>query len=177
MLTEVHYNQRYGFSSNHIRMWELDHKEGQVPKNWCFWTVVLEKILERPLDSKEIKPVNPKGNQPWIFIGRTNGKAEALIVWPPDEGWLIEKDPDAEKDWGQEEKGATEDEMVGWHHCLNGHELKDREAWCSAVHGVMKSQTWLSHWTTTNWLHNSVKSSDPWTWDISIYLHFFNNDS
>ena len=108
MLTEVHYNQRYGFSSNHIRMWELDHKEGQVPKNWCFWTVVLEKILERPLDSKEIKPVNPKGNQPWIFIERTDAKAP--ILWPPDvKSWHIGKDSEAGTDWGQEDKGVT-----GW---------------------------------------------------------------
>ena len=99
---------------------ELDHKEGWVAKNWCFWTVVLEKTLENPLDSK-IKPVNPKGNQPWIFIGRMD--PEAPILWPPDEkSWLIRKDPDARKGWRQEEKGAAEDEMVGWHHWLNGHE-------------------------------------------------------
>ena len=96
-----------------------------VPKNWCFWTVVLEKTLKSPLDNKEIKPVNPKGNQPWLFIGRTDGEAEALILWPPDaKSRLIGKDPDSGKDWGQEEKGATEDEMVGWHHRLNGHEFK-----------------------------------------------------
>jgi len=109
-------------STSHVWMWELDQKEGWVPKNWCFWTVVLEKALESPLDSKEIKPVNPKGNQSWIFIGRTH--AEALILWSPDVRiWLTGKDPDAGKDWGQE-KGATEDEMVGWHHWLNGHELE-----------------------------------------------------
>ena len=122
-------------------MWELDHKEGWAPKNWCFWTVVLEKTLESPLDCKEIQPVNPKGNQSWIFIGRTDAEAEAPILWPPDvKSWLIWKDPDDEKDWRQEEKGTTEDEIVGWHHQLNGHEfeqaLGDAEgqgslAWCN----------------------------------------------
>ena len=104
-------------------MWELDYKESWVPKNWCFWTVVLEKTLERPLDCKEIKLVNPKGNQSWIFIGRTD--AEAPIVRPPDmKSWFIRKDPNAGKDWRQEEKGMTEDEMVGRHHQLNGHEFE-----------------------------------------------------
>ena len=111
------------FSSSHVCMWELDHKEGWVPKNWCFLIVVLEKTLESPLDCKEIKPVNPKGNQPWIFIGRTD--AEAPILWSPDsKNQLIGKDPDAGKDWRQKEKGAAEDEMVGWHHRLSGHEFE-----------------------------------------------------
>ena len=102
------YSQSYDFSSNHVWMWELDHKEG------CFWAVVLEKTLESPLDHKQIKPVNPKGNLPWVFIGRTGAKAEAPIFWPPDvKSQLTGKDPDAGKDWGQEEKGVTEDEMVG----------------------------------------------------------------
>ena len=106
-------------------MWELDHKESWESKNWYFPTVVLEKILESPLDCKEIKPVNPKGNQSWMLIGRTDGEAEAPILWPPDvKSLLIRKDPAAEKDWGQEEKGVTEDEMVGWHHWLNGHEFQ-----------------------------------------------------
>ena len=119
------YSQSYGFSSNHVWMRELEHKEGWAPKNWCFWTVVLEKTLESSLDSKEIKPVNPKGNQSWIFIGRTDIEAEALILWPPaGKNWLIEKDPDAEKDWRQEEKWTTEDEMGGWHYQLNGHEFE-----------------------------------------------------
>ena len=105
------YSQSYSFSSSHVRMWELDHKEGWVPKNWCFWTVVLEKTLESPLDCKEIKPVNPKGNQPWIFIGKTDAEGEAPILWPPDaKNWLIGKDPDAGKDWRQEEKGMTSDD-------------------------------------------------------------------
>ena len=106
-------------------MWELDHKEGLALKNWCFCTVVLEKTLERPLDSNVVKPVHPKGNQLRIFIGRTDVEAEALILRPSDmKSWLVGKDPDAGKDWGQEEKRATEDEMVGWHHYLNGHEFE-----------------------------------------------------
>ena len=105
-------------------MWELDHKEGWAPKNWCFWTVELEKTLENPVDCKEIQPVNPKGNQSWIFSGRTDAEAGAPILWLPDvKNWLIGKDPDAGKDWGQEEKGMTEDEIVGWHHRLDGHEF------------------------------------------------------
>ena len=106
-------------------MWELDYKESWALKNWYFWTVVLEKTLESPLDCKEIEPVDSKGNQPWIFIGRTDAEAEAPIFWPTDaKGQLNGKDPDAGKDWGQEEKGMTEDEMVGWHHRLNGHEFE-----------------------------------------------------
>ena len=106
-------------------MWELDHKENSALKNWCFWTVVLEKFLESPLDSKETKPVNLKGNQSWTFIGRTDAEAEAPIFWPPDvKNWLTGKDPDAQKDWRQEEKGTIKDEMVGWHHRLDGHEFE-----------------------------------------------------
>ena len=113
----------YGFSSGHEWMWELDYKESWVLKNWCFWTVVLEKTLESSLDCKEIQPVHPKGNQSWIFIERTDAEAETPVLWPPDgKNWLMGKDPDAWKDWRQEEKGMTEDEMVGWHHRLNGHE-------------------------------------------------------
>jgi len=114
--------QSYDFSSSHVRMWELDHKEGWVLKNWCFWIMLLEKTLERPLDRKEIKPVHPKGNQPWIFIGRTDAEAEASILSPPDaKGWLIGKDPDTGKDWRQKE-GVAEDEMARKHQQLNGHE-------------------------------------------------------
>ena len=103
-------------------MWELDYKESWAPKNWCFWTVVLEKTLESPLDCKEVQPVYPKGDQSWVFIGRNDVEAANPILWPPDErSWLIGKDPDAGKDWGKEETGTTEDEMVGWHHWLNGH--------------------------------------------------------
>ena len=122
------YTQSYGFSSSHVWMWELDHKEGWVPKNWCFWTVVLEKTRESPLNCKEIQPVNPKGNQLWIFIqkdlnasGRTDAEAKVPVLWPPDaKSQLLRKEPDAGKDWRQE-KGVTEDEMFGWHHQLNGY--------------------------------------------------------
>ena len=151
------YSQTYGFSSSHVWMWELDHKQGWALNKWCFWTVVLEKTLKSPLDCTEIKPVNPKGNQSWIFIGRADADAEAPILWPPDAtSRLIWKDPDAGKDWRQEEKGTTEDEIVGWHHRLNDMSLsklqemvKNREAWHAAVHVVTKSRTWLSNWTTT----------------------------
>ena len=124
------YSQSYGFSSNHVRMLELNHNEGWMPKNWCFQIVVLEKTLESPLDSKEIRPVCPKGNQPWIFTERTD--AEPRILWPLDmKGRFIGKGPDTGEDWGQEEKRTKEDEMVGWHHRLNGLEFEqtpgDRE--------------------------------------------------
>ena len=136
-------------------MWELDYKESLAPKNCCFWTVVLEKTLESPLDCKEIQLVHPKGDQSWVFAGWTDVEVETTILWPPDgKSWLLWKDPDAGKDWGQEEKGMTEDEMIGWHHWLNGHDLgglwelvMDREAWSDAVHGVAKSRTRLSDWT------------------------------
>ena len=106
-------SQGYGFSSSHVWMWELEYKESWEPKNWCFWTVVLEKTLESPLNCKEIQPVHPKGDQSWVFTGRTDVEAETPILWPPDaKSWLIWKDPDAGKDWGQEEKGTTEDEML-----------------------------------------------------------------
>ena len=136
-------------------MWELDYKERWALKNWCFWTVVLEKTLESPLDCKEIQPVHPKGNQSWIFIGRTDTEAETLILWPPDvKNWLTGKDSDDGKDWRQEEKGTTENKMVGWHHQLDGHEFEQaagvgdgQEAWHAAVHGVTKSGTQLRDWT------------------------------
>ena len=113
------------FSSGHVWMWELDYKESWALKDWCFWTVVLEKTLESPLDCKDIQPVHPKGIQSWMFIGRTDAEAETPILWPSDEkSWLIGKDPDTGKDWRQEEKETTEDEVVGWHHRLNGHEFE-----------------------------------------------------
>ena len=117
-------SQSYGFSNSYVWMWGLDYKESWAPKNWCFWTAVLEKTLESPLDCKEKQPVHPKGNQSWIFIGRTDVEAETPILWPPDvKSWLTGKDPYAGKDWGQEEKGTTE-EIVGWHHRLNGRGFK-----------------------------------------------------
>ena len=139
-----------------------------MPKNWCFLIVVLEKTLESSLDSMEIKPVHPKGNQPWIFIGRTDAKAETPTLWPPDaKSWLTGEDPDARKDRRQEEKGTTEDEMAGWHHRLNDHEFdqtpgdgEGQEARWAAVHGVTKSQTGLRDWTsTTKTNRSSIKST------------------
>ena len=116
-------NESYCFSGSHVWMWELDYKERWAPKNWCFRTVVLEKTLESPLDCKEIQSVHPEGNQSWIFIGRIDIETEIPILWPPDaKNWLIREDPDTWKDWRQEEKGTTENEVVGWHHQFNGHE-------------------------------------------------------
>ena len=139
-------SQIYGFSCSHVWIytWKLAYKESWAPKNWRFWTVLLEKTLESPLDCKEIQPVDPKGNQSWIFIGRTDVEAETPILWPPDVKNLLNgKEPDAGKDWRQE-KAMREDEMVGWHH----QELvMDREAWHAAVHGIAKSWTRLSNWT------------------------------
>ena len=121
----INHSQSYSFASSHVWMWERDYKENWVPENWCFWTVVLEKTLESPLDCKEIQPVHLKGNQSWILNGKTDAEAEAPILWPPDtKNWLTGKCPDAGKDWRQEEKGMTENERVGWHHQLNGHELE-----------------------------------------------------
>ena len=118
-------SQSYGFSGSRVWIWELDHKESWAPKNWCFWTVVLEKTLESPLDWKEIQPVHPKGHQSWVFTGRTDVETETPIFWPPDvKSWLTGKDPEAGKNGGREVKGTREDEMVGWHHWLNGHEFK-----------------------------------------------------
>ena len=150
-------------------MWELEHKESWVPKNWCFWTVVLEKTLESPLGCKEIQPVHPKGNQSWILIGRTDAEAETPILWPHDaKSWFIGKDPDAGKDWRQEKKGMTEDEMVGWHHWLNGHESEQATGigdWqrslvcCSSwVHKGSNRTEWLN-WTELNWMGMSSSIS------------------
>ena len=118
-------SQSFGFSNSHVWMWDLDHNESWAPEIWCFWTVVLEKALESRLDCKEIQPVHPKGNQSWIFIGRTDAEAEAPILWPPHvKNWLLGKDPDSGKDWRQKEKGTTEHGMVGCHHWLDGHEFE-----------------------------------------------------
>ena len=158
---------RYFYHGGHIQQSRFDH--GQHIQQWArlravatIWDnlrMVLEKTLESPLDCKEIQPVHSKGDQSWVFIGKTDAKAETPILWPPHaKSWLIGKDPDAGRDWGQEEKGMTEDEMAGWHHRLYGHELSkflelvmDREAWHAAIHGVAKSWTQMSDWTELNW--------------------------
>ena len=124
-------------------MLELDYKESWVPKNWCFWTAMLEKSLESPLDCKKIQPVHPKGDQSWVYIGRTDAKAETPVLWPPDvKSWLVWKDPDAGKDWGQEQKGMTEDEMVGWHQRLNGHEFGQTPAVSDGQGGLACCGSW-----------------------------------
>ena len=136
-------SQSYGFSSSHVWMWELDHKEGWVPKTWCFWTVVLVKTLESPLDCKEIQPVHPKGNQSWIFIGGTDAEAEAPIFWPPNaKSQLIRNDPDAGQDLRQQEKGTTEDKIIGWHHCLDGHESEQAPRDCEGQGGLACCSPW-----------------------------------
>ena len=141
-------------------MWELDYKESWAPKNWCFWTVVLEKTRESPSDCKKIKQVNPEGNQSWIFIGRTDAEAETPILWPPDaKNWLFGKDPDAGKDWRQEERGTTEDEMVGWHHRLNGHEFEQAP-------GVGDGQRSLVCYSP--WGHKESNTTEQLNWYIHI---------
>ena len=160
------YSQSYGFSGAHVWMLALEHKEGLVPKNWCFWIMVLEKTLESPLDYKEIQPVHPRGNQSWIFTGRTDAEAKAPILWPPDaKNWPIGKDPDAGKDWGQEEKQVAKDEMVGWHHWLSGREFEQ----APGVGDGQGSLVCCSPW--------GCKESDRteqlnWTWDHALSWHF-----
>ena len=147
-------SQGYGFSSGHVWMWKLDCDESWAPKKWCFWTVVLEKTLDSPLDCKEIQFIHCKGDQSWVFFGRNDAKAETPVLWPPHvKSWLIGKDSDAGRDWGQE-KGTTEDEMAGWHHRLDGREFEwtlgvgDGQGGlaCCDSWGT-NSRTWLSNWT------------------------------
>ena len=155
------YSYSCDFPSSHVWLWELDYKESWVPKNWCFWTVVLEETLESPLDCKEIQPVHPKGNQSWIFTRRTDAEAETPILWPPAaKNWLIWREPDAGKDWGQEEKGTTEDEMVGWHHWLDGHEFEQALEIADGQGGLACCSPWgckesdmteQLNWTELNW--------------------------
>ena len=146
-------SQSYGFSSSYVCMWEFDCKESRMPENWCFWTVVLEKTLESPLDCKEIQPVHSEGDQSWVFIGRTD--AEAPILWPPHvKSWLIVIDSDAGRDWGQEEKGTTEDEMAGWHHWLDGHEFEWTLGVGDGQGGLMCCDSWgRKESDTTEWLN------------------------
>ena len=137
-------------------MWELECEESWMPKYWCFWTVVLEKTLESPLDCKELQPVHPKGDQSWVFIGRTDAEAETPILWPHDvKSWLIGKDSDAGKDWGQEEKGTTEDEIIGWHHRLNGRGFE-------RTPGVGDGQGGLG--CCSSWAHKESDTTDPLNW-------------
>ena len=147
-------SQGYGFSRGHVWMRELDGEESWAPKSWCFWTVVLEKTLESPLDYKEIQPVNSKRNQSWIFFGRTDAEAEAPILWPPVvNNWLIRKNPEAGKDWRHEEKGMTEDEMAEWHHWLSGYELEQAG---DAQGGLLCCSPWgCKESDTAQWLNNN----------------------
>ena len=158
-------------------MSELDYEESWVPKNWCFWTVVLEKTLESPLDCNEIQPVHPKGDQSWVFIGRTDVEADTPIFWSPDaKSWLIWKDPDARKDWGQEEKGTTEDKRVGWHHRLNEHGLGWTPGVGDGQGGLVCCGSWgrkvLDMTEQLNWTELIPLSSllEPDSWDGIIYL-------
>ena len=155
-------SQGYGFSSGQVWMWELDCEESWALKNWCFWIVVLEKTLESPLYCKEIQPVHPKGDQSWVFIGRTNAEAETPILWPPHaKNWLLGKDPDAGRYWGQEEKGTTEDEMAGWHHWLDGHESEWTPGVGDGHGGLVCCDSWgrkVGHdWVTElNWTESAL---------------------
>ena len=167
-------SQGYGFSSGHVWMWELDYKESRAPKNWCFWTVVLEKTFESPSDCKESQPVHPKGNQSWIFIGRTDAKAETPILWPPHvKSWLIGKDPEAGKDWSRRRRDNRG--WDGWMASLTQWTLSlselrelvmDREAWCAVIHGVAKSRTRLSDWTELNQSYSFSSSHVIWIWEL-----------
>ena len=156
-------SQSHGFSSSHVWMWKLDYKESWMLKNWCFWTVVLETTLEGPLDCRKIQPVHPKGNQSWIFIGRTDAEAETPVLWSPDvKNWLIEKDPDAGKYWRWEEKGMTEDEIVGWGHWLNGHEFEQAP-------GVGDGQGSLACFSP--WGRKESDTTEPLNWtDRAIWV-------
>ena len=158
-------SQGCGFSSGHVWMCELEHKESWALKNWCFWTVVLEKTLESPLDCKEIKPVHPKGNQSWIYTGRIVAEAQAPILWPPDvKSWLIWKDPKAGKNWRREEKGMKEDEMAGWHHRLDGHGF----GWTP---GVGDGQGGLA--CCGSWGHKESDTTELLIWSDTQGSHFW----
>ena len=155
-------SQSYSFSSSHVWMWELDYKGSWVPKNWCFWTVVLEKILESPLDCKEIQLVHSEGDQPWDFFGRNDAEAETPVLWPPHaKSWLIGKDSDAGRNWGQEEKGTTENEKAGWHHGLDGHESEWTPGDGDGQGGLACCNSWGRKESDTterlNWKHKGQK--------------------
>ena len=160
-------------------MWELDCEESWALKNWCFWTVVLEKTLESRLDCKEIQPVHSKGDQSWVFIGKTDAKAETPILWPPHaKSWLIGKDSDAGKDWGQEEKGTTEDEMAGWHHWLDGHEFEWAPGVCDGQGGLACCDSWgRKESDMTEWLNWTELIFKPSLWFVHPDYHCCNLDA
>ena len=167
MLLQGPSSQGYGFSSGHVWMWELDCEEGWVPKNWCFWTVVLEKTLESPLDCKEIQPVHCEGDQPWDFFGRNDAKAETPVLWLPHaKSWLIGKDSDAGRKWGQEEKGMTKDEMAGWHHWLHGCESEWTPGVGEGQGGLVCCDSWGRRESDTTeqliWSDRSTAQRLPW---------------
>ena len=188
-------SQGYCFSSGHVWMWELDCEEGWVPKNWCFWTVMLEKTLESHLDCREIQPVHSEGDQPWDFFGRNDAKAETPVLWPPHaKSWLIGKDSDAGRDWGQEEKGTTEDEMAVWHHRLDGHEFEWTLGLGDGQGGLVCCDSWghkesdkteRLNWTELNWTewiynwHKCVlmKASEIWNYSKSFIYTWKNTKS
>ena len=157
-------SQGYGFSSGHVWMWELDCEESWAPKNWCFWTVVLEKTLESPMDCGEIQPVHSKGDQPWVIFGRNDTKAETPVLWPPHEkSWLIGKDSDAGRDWGQEEKGTTEDEMAGWHQQLDGREFEWTRGVGDGQGGLACCDSWGRKESDTTERLNWTEHVQNWT--------------
>ena len=154
-------------------MWDLDYKEDWAPKNWCFWTVVLEKTLESPLDCKEIQPVHSEGDHPWDFFGRNDAKAESPVLWPPHvKNWLIGKDSDAGRGWGQEEKGTTEEEMAGWHHWLNGHESEWTPGDGNEQGGLACCDSWGSRESDTtellNWTETMASRKRELLWDVIL---------
>ena len=149
------FRQTCGFSSSHVWIWQLCYKESWVLKNWCFWTLVLEKTFESPLDCKEIQPVHSEGDQPWDFFGGNDAKAETPVLWPPHvKSWLTGKDSDAGRDWGQEEKRTTENEMAGWHHWLDGRESEWTPGAGDGQGGLMCCNSWVCEESdTTEWLN------------------------
>ena len=175
MLTKVLLVKAMVFSSSHVWMWKLEHKESWMLKNWCFWTVVLDKIFESPFECKEIQPVHPKGNQSWVFIGSTDAEAETLILWPCDaENWLTGKDPDAGKDWRHEDKGTTENEMFGWHHGVSGHDFEQALGVGKGQGNLACCNPWgCKELDMTKWLNWAVlepylpiKSVEKTNWDL-----------
>ena len=178
LVTKVHLVKAMVFSSSHVWIWELNYKGSWAPKNWCFWTVVWEETLESPLDCKEIQPVHPKGDQSWVFTGRTDAEVETPILWPPHaKSWLIGKDPDAGKDWRQEEKGMTEEEMVGWHHWPEGHKFEQAPGVGDGQGSLACCSSWgrkemdITEWL--NWTERFVIYAYIVTHITYIYIHTY----